>query len=311
MHKFQPRSIARYGFKPQLGDFRDYPYVRRVTGTLPAAVDLRHKLPPCWDQGQLGSCTSFGIAGAATFLSGWEGSHLWLYYQERVIEGTVSQDSGATIRDGFKVIATLGLPKEPEWPYVEAKFKTKPPATVTADAAKECLVSQYQALDHSSFTMAQKLDNYRDCLASGLPFAFGFTVYESFESDAVAKTGIVPVPGAKEQVLGGHCVLCIGYTADGGWVCRNSWGTSWGDNGHFVLPAVYFQNADLASDFWVALAEADAPPAPAPPAPTGSFVTYGKSKVYHLPTHYPHKVGKPLVDTVGYQACKVCMKGKP
>ena len=51
----------------------------------------------------------------------------------------------------------------------------------------------------------------KGCLAAGYPFVFGFTVYESFESQAVAKTGDVPMPRPGEQVLGGHAVLAVGY----------------------------------------------------------------------------------------------------
>ncbi len=35
-------------------------------------------------------------------------SRLFIYYNERVIEGTVSTDAGAQVRDGIKSVATLG-----------------------------------------------------------------------------------------------------------------------------------------------------------------------------------------------------------
>ena len=46
------------------------------------------------------------------------------------------------------------------------------------------------------------------------PVVFGFTVYESFESEAVAKTGRMPMPASDEKALGGHAVLCVGYDDD-------------------------------------------------------------------------------------------------
>ena len=49
----------------------------------------------------------------------------------------------------------------------------------------------------------------KGCLAAGYPFVFGFTVYESFESEAVAKTGKVPMPGSGEKALGGHAVFVV------------------------------------------------------------------------------------------------------
>ena len=91
----------------------------------------------------------------------------------------------------------------------------------------------------------------KGCLASGFPFVFGFTVYESFESQEVAKTGMVPMPAAGESVLGGHAVLAVGYD-DGHqrFIVRNSWGTGWGMQGYFTMPYAYLTERDLSSDFW-------------------------------------------------------------
>jgi len=64
----------------------------------------------------------------------------------------------------------------------------------------------------------------RACMAAGFPFVFGFTVYESFESAEVAKTGIVPMPGPAERTLGGHAVCAVGYDDKGKrFLVRNSW----------------------------------------------------------------------------------------
>ncbi len=72
------------------------------------------------------------------------------------------------------------------------------------------------------------LDEMRTCLAEGFPFVFGFTVYESFESQAVAKTGTVNMPQKGEKSLGGHAVLAVGYDdVQKRFIVRNSWGEDW------------------------------------------------------------------------------------
>ena len=89
------------------------------------------------------------------------------------------------------------------------------------------------------------------CLAQGFPFVFGFTVYDSFEGDAVAQTGLLQLPTASEQVVGGHAVLCVGYDlATKRFKVRNSWGPSWGVRGYFTMPEAYLGDTNMADDMW-------------------------------------------------------------
>ncbi len=91
----------------------------------------------------------------------------------------------------------------------------------------------------------------KGCLAAGYPFVIGFSVYESFESKKVAKTGHAPMPGPHEKMLGGHCVLAVGYNdAHQHFILRNSWGAGWGMEGYFTLPYSYLLDENLSTDFW-------------------------------------------------------------
>ena len=39
------------------------------------------------------------------------------------------------------------------------------------------------------------------------------------------------------NMAGGHCVLVVGYSqSQGCWICKNSWGTGWGEAGFFQTP---------------------------------------------------------------------------
>ncbi len=241
-----------YGWQPDLPDQRDHLYAvpGPIAANLPASVDLRPKCPPVLDQGQLGSCTANSLANAHLFDQMAQNdpqdqlpSRLFIYWNERDLEGSVQSDSGAQIRDGIKVLAKLGAPPESVWPYDIAQFATKPPAAAYQTALSEVALN-YQRL-------TQSLPQLKGALAAGYPFVFGFTVYESFESDAVATTGIVPMPGPTERSLGGHAVMAVGYD-DSLQVFRveNSWGPTWGQNGFFTIPYAYLASANLASDLW-------------------------------------------------------------
>lgn len=90
-------------------------------------------------------------------------------------------------------------------------------------------------------------------------FVFGFSVYESFESAEVARTGVANMPGRKETLLGGHAVMAVGYDDKSGrFLVRNSWGARWGQEGCFTMPYEYLLEENLSADFWtVRLVETD------------------------------------------------------
>lgn len=258
------RKIGRYGWKPDIPDQRDMTFSvpRPIAKNIPPRIDLRAHCPPVYDQGQIGSCTANAIAGALEFdLKKQKArrivapSRLFIYYNERVIEGTVGSDSGAQLRDGIKSVAKAGACPEPEWPYdgtpanpdgtfpPGAKAATKPPASCYADARR------YEALTYRS--VAQNLADLKGCLATQYPFVFGFTVYSSFETPEVAKTGKAQLPTGKDTPVGGHAVLAVGYDdGENVFICRNSWGKAWGAAGYFYLPYSYLIDSKLASDFW-------------------------------------------------------------
>lgn len=250
------RSPAWYGYVPDLPDHRDLifnPGLERIAD----AVDLRSGMPPVYDQGDIGSCTAHAIIAAFQFeewrqnpapaADYWKmafmGSRLFLYYNERAMEGTTASDSGAMIRDGIKSVVNQGLCSESDCPYDPANFAVPPGASLYQSAQAHQAI-EYRRIDASARAMMR-------CLSRGLPFCFGFSVYESFESEEVAKTGIVPMPGPGEAMVGGHAVLAVGYDQmDQTVIVRNSWGPDWGQAGYFTLPFSYMVSPDLCDDRW-------------------------------------------------------------
>lgn len=247
-----PRKIQRYGWKPDLPDVRDHMYSapRATLQSLPPLIDLRPDCPSIYDQGELGSCTANAIGAGFEFDQIkqklphiWVPSRLFIYYNERVVEHSVNEDSGAQIRDGIKSVVAQGACSEDLWPYDIAKFSHKPPPNVYADAKKH-VVTSYQRI-------AQTLNQMKGCLAAGFPFVFGFTVYESFEGQEVATSGTLHMPSTGDAVVGGHAVLCVGYDDKAQrFMVRNSWGPDWGLHGYFSMPYAYLLDSNLADDFW-------------------------------------------------------------
>lgn len=247
--------IAGLGWIPDVPDRRDLVYAApsRRAVPLPPAVDLRPGCPPVQDQGALGSCTAHALGAAVAYSLGRGArpvgltpSRLFIYYNERLVEGTVRVDAGAQLRNGIKVLQKYGAPPEALWPYSDSNpgpFQQRPRAGVFRAAAKHQVTSYHR--------IARVLDVMRGCLAEGFPFVFGVAIYDSFLGDATARTGAVALPGAAEGLLGGHAMLAVGYDdATQRVAFRNSWGATWGDQGYGTIPYAYLLDGDLAADFW-------------------------------------------------------------
>jgi len=221
---------------------------------LPEFVDLRPHCPPVYDQGDLGSCTGNAIAAAVEFDLMKQGktpvtpSRLFIYYNERLMEGDVGEDAGAQIHDGIKAIASYGVCPEALWPYNPAQFTVKPSDAAYVEAAKERALSYY--------TLAIVDSELKQALAQGYPVVIGMQVFPQMESQQAAETGTVTMPSPGEQSLGGHCVLVVGYSDEHHhFIVRNSWGTDWGMGGYFTIPYSYV-TPELMTDFWVVTAVA-------------------------------------------------------
>ena len=238
----------KYQWVKDKPDSRDHLYKPTLT-SLPSVVDLRTYASPIEDQGNLGSCTGNAIAGLIELIDRKNNkvldvSRLFIYYQERLLEGTINYDNGAYIRDGIKSVYTYGAPLESYWPYNINRFAQRPSSASYTDALKRKVTGYQRCTNFASVKSA---------LAAKNPVVIGFTVYESFEGTVNNNTGMMPYPNVRtEQVLGGHAVAIVGYNdSTQRFTCRNSWGTSWGDRGYFYMPYQVIQNVNMSSDFWL------------------------------------------------------------
>jgi len=249
-----------YTWKRQDLDIRDYSFSRLGLTTtlkeLPPVINLRRWCSYIEDQERLGSCTANAWGSLLEYnenryrVSGEpyiDLSRLFIYYNERVIDGSINEDAGAYLVSGAKALRKWGVCPEYKLPYKINKF-TERPSDLCYDCALGYRIKGYYRL--------RTLRDMKTSLSNGMPFVFGFLVFESFETNIVANTGIVPVPDVEhEQVLGGHAVMAVGYNDyQRRFLVRNSWGRDWGlkgtNAGYFTMPYDYITDSDLAGDFW-------------------------------------------------------------
>lgn len=189
----------------------------------------------------------------------------FLYTIERIADGDLrGGDEGSTLTQAVTQICTYGVCSEKMDPYKNslAAVQVKPTAAQYKDALNHMELDKFKVL-----TVNQDALSLKTMLANGYSVVLGIQVYDSFESDEVAKTGIVHMPDTdQEQLQGGHAVPCIGYQYNHTentmmYQFANSWGTDWGatatilggkkSGGFFWLPEEYLTNTKLglADDF--------------------------------------------------------------
>jgi C1A family cysteine protease len=222
-----------------------------VNDVLPTQIDLSDNLGVPYDQGQLGSCVSNGIAKCLEYnlrvsdKINYLPSRLFIYYNGRVLgKFPINRDTGLNIVDGVSSIEMYSACEEVDFPYDITKFAVKPNTKCYIDAHKYKLYTFY--------SIEQNLTKIKQTLNIKLPVVLGIAVYSSFVTQQVAKTGIIPDPNTQtEELVGGHCITLVGYDdSTQKFKFVNSWG-QWGDKGYGYISYKYITNTNLTSELYV------------------------------------------------------------
>lgn len=142
------------------------------------------------------------------------------------------------------------------------------------------LTQQYDSNPSYFFeNVLNDLSSIKTALSLGYPIVFGIlipldtdkelnqypsssTFFTCPSTSSTPKPIIIDIPASYQNTqdyinnsnnfAGGHCIVIVGYDDTlQAFLIRNSWGTSWGINGHFYLSYNFVSNPNLSNDFWV------------------------------------------------------------
>ena len=230
---------------------------RDIDIDLPPVFDLRNPstpVPPMknvLDQGSLGSCGLNATSNSLRHLLEkeglpvWQPSRLYLYWNTRVnIEHSpANEDTGVCIRDVCKALKKYHACSEEIWPYDIEKFSQAPPLDAYKHAELHKQIKYY--------AVPLNLEAIKHAIFQGNPVIIGIQLFDSFMSEEVARTGMVPMPDkASDQIIGGHAMNMIGWNDETQrFIVQNSWG-EWADHGYCYIPYAYILDPELGDDYW-------------------------------------------------------------
>ncbi|TFW13768.1 hypothetical protein E4L96_19345 [Massilia arenosa] len=230
----------------------------RAPAALPASVDLRQSWWTINDQGGTGSCVGWASADGvlryhlvkASKLD--EGTLLsprfvWMASKEsdefvRRPE-TFIEEAGTSLKAAMDVIRKYGCVLDQELPFSIA--------TLMYDGPENAFFASASMRKAANYTNLRKnLNQWKSWLATTGPILVGLSVDETWDN-AGATHGKLDdfVP---DSVRGGHAVCVVGYTADR-FIIRNSWGTTWGDEGYAYASKGYIEDAFFGESYGITI----------------------------------------------------------
>lgn len=228
----------KFGLRgPDKQDRRDYIYSAAKKLVVPDSISFLNKCPmrflqdrnDCVVNGSIGIMQFNDMADDGKFTPL---SRRMLYQACLEADGNPHDDIGTWGRTALSCLVKQGVCAEELWPYTK-QFDEKPTDDCYADAKKRRAYLYWRI---------KSLYDAQACLTSGKLFMMGIPVFNSFVSKKVAETGIVPMPGRYENIIGYHQVYTCGYyNKDQRVECVNSWGRDWGNDGAFTLLYEYLE----------------------------------------------------------------------
>jgi C1A family cysteine protease len=196
------------------------------------------------DQGQCGSCWSFSTTGALEGAYYVKYNKLVSFSEQQLVDcdsfkhgGKDHGCNGGLMDNAFNWIETNnGLCSEDSYPYVSGTTKTAGDCQTTCDNLEDSKINKFIDVKKSDDTAMMTALTQQPVSIAIEADQKDFQLYQSGVFTGTCGTGL------------DHGVLAVGYGSDSGeeyYLVKNSWSSSWGDNGYIKLgKGVQYNNGD-------------------------------------------------------------------
>lgn len=218
-----------YGVRPPKTDLRDYKVKAGVVNV--TDFDLTN-LPPIKNQRSVGSCAAHSSSSILEWFNQNETGEYrelstgFIYAMQGIAFNRL--DRGMYLRDVCKIIQRYGdclvktVPYNVEMPECYNRLKED----LNEDVYNEAAICRIE-----SYAKCTTDKSVKYALMTYSPVLMSVNWYGKYE---LSKDGTINFDTTSSD-NGYHAVMVYGFN-EKGWLCQNSWGKNWGNDGRFILP---------------------------------------------------------------------------
>ena len=224
----------------------------------PASVDLRAAWWKIGNQENTGSCVGWASTDGVVRYHMVKASRLgqnellsprftWMASKETdefvSRPETFIEGAGTSLKAAMEILKKYGAVPEQLLPFHVQTTMYGGDENVFFSTAAQRKISAY-------YNLGKDPNQWRTWLATRGPIMAGLNVDATWDHATATHGNLDAFVG---PTRGGHAVCIVGYKTDGRFIIRNSWDTTWGDNGFGYAKPAYIQGAFFNESYGVTL----------------------------------------------------------
>jgi len=200
---------------------------------LPSRYDWREKniITPAGHQGDCGACWAFAAVGIFEALIKKETGKTADLSEQHIVSSTGRGCNGGGIIEALRHMKETGIVLEQYFPYKDKEIE------FNINCPSDYFLTECHMTYIDKRPLKERVKIIKETLIQYGPVASNMFFYKDLDA---YKSGFYVYNGTSSD-QGGHNVMIVGWEDNseikngGCWICKNSWGPKWGDNGFFKI----------------------------------------------------------------------------